>query len=484
MPLGSWRSLTLGCVLAGGRSSRFGSDKARALLDGEALIVRAVRQLAPHCETVLVAAGSPDKYADLGLVGLGDERPGRGPLAGLEAALVHATRAFGPQARVLLAACDTLLPARGWLAELQRQFGPDDLAVAFCQPDPPAGAKTLGWEPLPAVFSVAALPQVRQALDRGELSTWRLLQDLQARPVPRPEQWEQEVVRIDRPLDLQHVARAMVGEQSVAIHLQRFDGHTWQPADDHLAVEEPLEVRVESGDHGSRRVDRLGIILRSPGQDAELVTGLLWAEGIARAAGDVLAVQVAGGQGQVALAKLRPGLPFDSERAARHLVATASCGVCGRASVDQALPRDQPLLHRTGAPVPWGLLASLPERLRTAQATFDLTGGLHAAGLFDCQGQLLMCCEDIGRHNALDKLIGRLYSLGQLPAHDRVLVLSGRLGFELVQKAAMAGIPVLLGVGAPTSLAVDLADRVGLTLIGFVRGGRGNIYTAPWRAVD
>jgi FdhD protein len=234
---------------------------------------------------------------------------------------------------------------------------------------------------------------------------------------------------------------------------------------DDVAVEEPLEIRVNGAP--------LAVTMRTPGHDDELALGFLHGEGLIghepRAVGpseDLAAnvVEVAG--------------PLTRELPARRFYTTSSCGVCGRGALDEVAvhaPRvaDGPVVERA-------LLAALPDRLR--QPGFDRTGGLHATGLFDAAGELLCVREDVGRHNAMDKVVGRALLDGALPLHDRILCVSGRLSFELVQKAAVAGAPVLVGVGAPTSLAVELAADRGLTLAGFARGGRVNVYCGEQRA--
>jgi len=233
---------------------------------------------------------------------------------------------------------------------------------------------------------------------------------------------------------------------------------------DEVAIEEPLEIRVDGR--------ALAVTMRTPGHDEELALGFLHGEAMIgrepRAAGptaDLAAnvVEVAG--------------PLAREAEGRRFYTTSSCGVCGRGALDEVA------LHAPPAPdgpvVARELLAALPDRLR--QPGFERTGGLHATGLFDAAGTLLCVREDVGRHNAMDKVIGRALLDGALPLHDRLLCVSGRLSFELVQKAAMAEAPVLVGVGAPTSLAVDLAEDRGMTLCGFARGGRVNVYCGESR---
>ncbi len=232
------------------------------------------------------------------------------------------------------------------------------------------------------------------------------------------------------------------------------------PAQDLLAVEEPLEIRVNGRP--------LSITMRTPGNDGELAAGFLFTEGIVAKRGDVLAVEC--GENRVSLT-LADGVDTG---VARNFYTTSSCGVCGKASIES--------LHAAGcsmlSPVAVGrdVIHGLPAKLRATQAAFDHTGGLHGVGLFDAAGNLQMVREDVGRHNAVDKLIGAAFLGDRLPLAGQILMLSGRASFELVQKAAMAGIPVVAAVGAPSSLAVQTAMRFGMTLLGFVRDGRFNVY--------
>jgi FdhD protein len=242
-------------------------------------------------------------------------------------------------------------------------------------------------------------------------------------------------------------------------------GDSISPAQDLLAVEEPLQIRVNGRD--------LSITMRTPGHDAELAAGFLFTEGILKTRADVLAIDC--GENSVALT-LADGVDSGPSR---NFYTTSSCGVCGKASIES--------LHASGcamlAHVSVGheVIHGLPEKLRTAQSVFEHTGGLHGAALFDTCGNLEIVREDVGRHNAVDKLIGRAFLDGRVPLSGRILMLSGRASFELVQKAVMAAIPVVAAVGAPSSLAVQTAMRFGMTLLGFVRDGRFNIYSGVSR---
>jgi len=233
---------------------------------------------------------------------------------------------------------------------------------------------------------------------------------------------------------------------------------------DRLAVEEPLEIRV-----GGRPV---AVTMRTPGHDEELALGFCISEGIpARAArmSDDLAANTVDVDAN----------EFDAARVQRNFYTSSSCGVCGKGALEAVAveaPKVDSDLQATSA-----LIASLPDKLRAAQPAFAATGGLHATGLFDRDGALLCAREDVGRHNAMDKVIGWAHGAGLLPLADRILCVSGRLSFELVQKAAVAGCPLVAAVGAPSTLAVELARDRGITLCGFVRGGNINVYSEAWR---
>ncbi len=250
-------------------------------------------------------------------------------------------------------------------------------------------------------------------------------------------------------------------------------------ARDVLAVEEPLEIRleIESPERSVRKT--VSVTMRTPGHDAELAAGFLFTEGIIRERAEIEHLGQCGLNGNVVRVRLTAGATVDLARLERHFYTTSSCGVCGKTSIE-ALRTTSRYALQPGVPLVDGsLLHRLPAALRNAQAVFDATGGLHASALFDTAGTLRRLREDVGRHNALDKVIGAELLAGQLPAHDRILVVSGRASFELVQKAVMAGFPLFVAIGAPSSLAVQLADQTGMTLVGFARDGGFNIYA--WR---
>jgi FdhD protein len=249
--------------------------------------------------------------------------------------------------------------------------------------------------------------------------------------------------------------------------------------DDVVAGEEPLQILAAGPEQDPIEV---AVTMRTPGHEEELAVGFLVSEGLA-VPGDVIGTRIGDPVDHARPddhVHVRLSTRFDARMVAeRRTVATASCGICGKASVDDVVRRCDPLPD--GPHVDAATVRGLPRTLRTEQETFERTGGLHAAALFDPDGRLLVLREDVGRHNALDKVIGERALQHALPASDTVLMLSGRISFELVQKAAAAGIPIVAAVGAPTDLAIDTASAVGMTLIGFVRDDRMNVYTRPDR---
>jgi len=255
---------------------------------------------------------------------------------------------------------------------------------------------------------------------------------------------------------------------------------------DVLAIEEPLEIRLGFPDGTHKAVS---ITMRTPGEDGELAVGFLFTEGILKSPEQVKQVRhcglkvtrVRGSVNRAAVLNsntirvdLADGVDIDLKKLERHFYTTSSCGVCGKSSIEALQTGAKPI--ESELTIKADIIHRLPETLRAAQSTFDKTGGLHASALFNSDGSLDIVREDVGRHNALDKVIGAKFLEGRLPLSDKILLVSGRASFELVQKALMAGIPILAAVGAPSSLAVELATEFGMTLIGFVRDGRFNIY--------
>ncbi len=257
--------------------------------------------------------------------------------------------------------------------------------------------------------------------------------------------------------------------------------------DDVVATEEPLEIRLAYTRADGRRAQKsISITMRTPGNDGELAAGFLLTEGIIDSADQVDAIGPCGppaadGLINVVRVDLAADVEVDLARLERHFYTSSSCGVCGKASLEAVAVQGRYDLHGTALQVSAEALGGLPDRLRALQHVFERTGGLHASGLFDSSGQVHVSREDVGRHNALDKLIGQALLKEELPLAGHGVVVSGRASFELMQKAMMAGIPMMAAVGAPSSLAVEFAEEFGMTLVGFLKANRFNVYSRPDR---
>lgn len=245
---------------------------------------------------------------------------------------------------------------------------------------------------------------------------------------------------------------------------------------DEVAIEEPLEIRIVQQADGIGQETPISITMRTPGHDAELATGFLVCEGVITNPEDIERVRLCAGGNEIRVT-LKPTVTLDTKKLARHFYTSSSCGVCGKTAIKAVNVQVRGQLNPALPIVTPKLIKSLSQSLRSAQRVFDRTGGLHASGLFTTTGELIRMHEDVGRHNALDKLIGAQWFEDESVFAESVLMLSGRVSFELVQKSLTAGIPIVAAVGAPSSLAVELADKYDLTLIGFVRNQRFNVYS-------
>jgi FdhD protein len=273
------------------------------------------------------------------------------------------------------------------------------------------------------------------------------------------------------------------------VHIHRFKGNQREATEDLLVVEEPLEIRVGYGPENDRKQLSLSVTMRTPGYDEELTMGFLFSEGVINVPSDLLSVKYCEDVGKneqkenVMRAELAPHVSLDPAVFKRNFYTTSSCGVCGKTSIDQVRVLCRPIMN-SAVQLDVRVLYQLPQKLKDAQLVFRHTGGLHAAALFDLQGELRFFREDVGRHNALDKVLGHLLLTEPTLAHHSVLLLSGRISFELVQKAARAGIPIIAAIGAPSSLAVQLGNEMGITLIGFLKTDKCNVYTHPGRVSE
>lgn len=275
------------------------------------------------------------------------------------------------------------------------------------------------------------------------------------------------------------------GGASVPVGVLRYRNGGMERRRDRVATEEPLEIRLALADGRRSVVRSIALTMRTPGHDAELAAGFLFAEGIVTARHSILQVAHCPGEGpqryNVVEVRLAPGTLVDEALLTRNFYVSSSCGVCGKASLDALARRSVTPLAPGGPRVTAASIPSLADRLRSVQGVFDRTGGLHAAGLFDASGTLLRAREDVGRHNAVDKVVGHAFLSGELPLTGRILLVSGRSSFEILLKAVAAGIPFVVAVGAPSSLAVSLARRYGVTLVGFARDGGFNVYAGEDR---
>jgi len=268
---------------------------------------------------------------------------------------------------------------------------------------------------------------------------------------------------------------------SADVSVEKFVGADVQRAVDSLAVEEPLEIQLVLGPANARQRKSIAVTMRTPGDDLELAVGFLMTEGVIRDSADIVQASSAGQiEPNVIRIELMPDVAVSVGNLERNFYTTSSCGVCGKSSI-LALRTVGPPRTANRFQVMPELVSALPDRLRTAQDGFGRTGGLHAAGLFDLSGNLLSSREDVGRHNAVDKLLGVEFLADRTPLRDRMLMLSGRSSFELLQKAVMGGLPMVVSVGAPSTLALQVAREFEVTLVGFVRADHFNVYCGEER---
>ena len=280
------------------------------------------------------------------------------------------------------------------------------------------------------------------------------------------------------------------GSSSVC-HILRISAGGLSAREDTVATEEPLEIQLSYEKTGGLRVTRsVAVTMRTPGHDAELAAGFLFTEGLLQSPEQIESIApapVAPGRtrpGHTLLVTLRAGVAVDLRSLERNFYTTSSCGVCGKASLEALALARVPALAPDAPVIPAPVILRLPAVLRETQTVFEQTGGLHAAALFAATGALLAVREDVGRHNAVDKVLGAQFLAGRTPLSAAILLVSGRTSFELMQKTLMAGVPVLAAVGAPSSLAVEMARRYGATLIGFIRDGRLNVYAGAQRLAE
>ncbi len=457
----------LGGIFVGGASSRM-NGVPKGLMrapDGDTIVghvARAMREAG--LEPVLV--GERAEYAGVGVRAIADAADA-GPLGGLVALLELAIRDAPLRGRVDAArgehvvaiACDMPFVS----AELVRKL--------TSAPDAPVVAPRRNgrWEPLFARYDASRVLEIAKArCARGELALQGLLDQVGAKALELDAGEAARLVDWDSPEDVAASPTLASATSERAVLVVADESRSAKV--DRVAVEEPLEIR-------SGR-DAIAITMRTPGADADLAAGFLLGEGVVRARSDVRSIAAEGPQ--AVSVDLVDAARARLVRAKRGFWSTSSCGICGKDSIDR-IAVDLPPPARDETRFSPRAISRMPGALRSAQAVFDRTGGLHAAGLFDARGELVRFAEDVGRHNAVDKVIGAEFLAGHVPLVGIALALSGRVAFELVQKAALAGVSAIVAIGAPTSLAVDLAERAGLTLVGFARDGRFNVYTGASR---
>jgi FdhD protein len=427
-----------GILLVGGASIRFGSPKALVPIDGETFADRAWRLLGDACEFRL-AVGKRADALTLPFDLVDDEIDVRAAMAGIVAGL----RAASTDLCVVIPIDCPSLDRRSIEA----------LAGA-CK----GRAATPQTGPLPGAYRRSALPVLERRLAAGDLRLRDAAQELEATTT-----WIRPgaLVNVNKPTDGAAAPKRTPPPYSTApFEVIRFPASPL-PEPDVLAVEEPLEIKIDG--------EPVAITMRTPGSDEELALGFAIGEGLDPTSAG-LPSDLAANTIELVVAS------FNRERLHRHFYTSSSCGVCGKGALAAVAVTAAP--SQSSAEFDASTIASLPERLRASQHAFEVTGGLHAAGLFDQAGNALCVREDVGRHNALDKVVGWAFQSELLPIDSLALCVSGRLSFELVQKASAAGCPLLVGVGAPSSLAVELARKQNLTLCGFARGGRMNVYSA------
>lgn len=467
----------LGVILVGGESRRMGTDKALVRWRGATLMEHAASTLAEVLSEVVVVGGEESDYGAAGVAVLADREPGLGPLGGLATALEHA--AGRP---VFLLACD--LP----------RVTPELIADLVDRADAAEPAKAAAWvpragdrkQPLCAVYSAACAGPLTDYLAAGERRAIEFLDRIDTTFV----EVDAGLANVNSPADLEALdaeeTRATPPGSSRRLKVLTV-GEAPVAGEDLVATEEPMEIRVVAERNGRREAHPLAITMRTPGHDFELAAGFLLSEGVVETGEDLWRLaycldsdESARNVVEAHLSPVSSGAAFDPERFRRNVYTTSSCGICGKASIERletACPRRPETRFRVAPAV----IKSLPARLGEAQTVFSQTGGLHASGLFSPEGELLRVREDVGRHNALDKLIGSYLLTGEVPLSDAILLVSGRASFELVQKALIAGIPVLAAVGAPSTLAVETAATYGQTLVGFLREDRFNVYAGKER---
>lgn len=471
---------TLGVVLVGGRSTRMGRPKADLKVGDRTLVEHVVDSLRAHVDAVALggAWGAPQhpQHETLKLAAeIQDVWPDAGPVGALVSAILWARD--HQYDHVALTSCDWWEFRGEWFERL-----PDGVHSAFF------GGDDARWHPMVSKWHVASFPFDAPPTqpDRPDrvMGLWRLLDHVDATKVEPPNDFRR-AFSINTPEDLRRaesLAARAAHRSTTSVTITRWRAGAWTEAPDVVSVEEPLEIRLGYDGVGGRKQQSVSITMRTPGDDFSLAAGFLFSENILRHSADVAEIVWCneGKNPNVVRVELAVGVKPDLLKLQRHVYTTSSCGVCGKTSLEALSMQGFAPVTREVVVTP-EVLCGLPAALRAAQADFDQTGGLHAVGEFGVDGTLWGLAEDVGRHNAMDKLIGRHVRAGRSQWQGDVLMLSGRASFELLQKAVSLGAPIVAAVGAPSSLAIELAAQFGVTLVGFLRGGAFNVYTHAHR---
>ena len=445
-------------LIAGGKSSRFGEDKAFLDWNGEPLFQRQLKKLlALGPNQLWLSANGDQDYGELpnGVIRVDDDDEGLGPVGGLLNVFKRSEAE-----RIVVLGVDLPLMEEGFLAKLVD----DDSGIV---------PKTQRyWEPLAAVYPrEAMLAILESAMEQGNRKLQRLLDKAEQSGVTRAYAVsEGEGLLFTNLNSREDLEKIDPHRRDEGLNLRRYRVERgWVEEGDRVAMEEPLEVRVNG--------QSVAVMMRTPGHDEELATGFLLTESVIESADDIAEIQhrpdldpeAVGNSLEVTLKK-----ETDLSELTRHVFTSSSCGVCGKATIESVFQQFSPI--ERGITLNSDFLLELPGKLRKQQETFDRTGGLHASALFSTEGELLLLREDVGRHNALDKVIGRSLR-DQIDLSKVVLLVSGRISFELMQKALAGGIPAVAGISAPSSLAVKLARDSGQILVGFLRERGFNVYS-------
>lgn len=461
-----------GALIAGGRSSRMGEDKAFLNWNGRPLFAHQLSKLFALFpdQTALVSANPgqdfPDFIENVRLIH--DTEPDQGPIAGLRHCLENCDTD-----RLLVLAVDLPGITEEFLGILRTRADASGRGIVPKLDD--------RWEPLAALYPRTILPLIRNQIAAGDRSLRNLCDRAEAEglieALPVDESERSLLANINTREDYELIQQGQFDKPTLLTRFQEDSGFT--EAHDRLAAEEPLEIRVEG--------KSIAVVMRTPGHDDELAAGFLFTESAISSPDDLFEIAQCPdvepeAAGNVLDVRLAPDHQADLKSLTRHVFTSSSCGVCGKATIESVFQNFPPV--ESNLTINRGTLLSLPVQLQAAQETFEKTGGLHASALFDAEGEMKILREDVGRHNALDKVIGRSVLDGQVPLSDRVLLLSGRISFELVQKALAAGIPFIAGISAPSSLAVEFAQKSGQTLVGFLRETGFNVYSGAERVPD